>query len=137
MNGKRTLETYNQTRVQTADRGKLLLMVYDAAIRFVHEAHERIVDNDLPGKGVKIDKAYAAVAELRKSLDMEKGKDLARSLDRLYSYLLRQITLANIRNDPQALDVVLQILEDLRSAWDQVVAKERKNIQSVNREIMA
>jgi len=137
MNGKLTLETYFHTRVQTADRGKLLLMVYDAAIRFVREARQKIIQNDVPGKGAKIDKAYAAIAELRKSLDMEKGKDLARSLDRLYSYLLRQITLANIRNDPQALDVVLQILKDLRSAWDQVVQKERKAPQSVDREIMA
>jgi flagellar secretion chaperone FliS len=118
------LETYNRTRVQTADRGQLLLMVYDAAIRFTREARRRIEEGDTVGKGVMIDKAYAAVAELRKTLNMEQGEEIARSLDRLYAYLLRQITLSNIKSDASALTVVLQILEDLRNTWMQVIEQE-------------
>jgi flagellar protein FliS len=125
MNKNSPYQTYRQTLVQTADRGQLLLIVYNAAIRFTREAQEKIRQQDIAGKGQKIDKAYAAVAELRKTLDMEQGKEIARSLDRLYGFLLRQITLANIRNDAQALDIVVQILEDLRSAWEEVVKKHR------------
>ncbi len=118
------LETYNRTRVQTADRGQLLLMVYDAAIRFSREARRKIEEGDAVGKGVMIDKAYSAVAELRKTLDIEQGQEIARSLDRLYAYLLRQITISNIKNDAGALTVVLQILEDLRNTWEQVIEQE-------------
>ena len=118
------LETYNRTRVQTADRGQLLLMVYDAAIRFTREARRRIEEKDIVGKGVMIDKAYAAVAELRKTLNIDQGQEIARSLDRLYAYLLRQITLSNIKSDAAALTVVLQVLEDLRNTWEQVIEQE-------------
>jgi flagellar protein FliS len=99
-------------------------MVYDAAIRFTREARRRIEEGDTVGKGVMIDKAYAAVAELRKTLNMEQGAEIARSLDKLYAYLLRQITLSNIKSDASALTVVLQILEDLRNTWMQVIEQE-------------
>ena len=48
----------------------------------------------------------------------------SRSLDKLYAYLLRQITLSNIKSDASALTVVLQILEDLRNTWMQVIEQE-------------
>ncbi len=117
------LKQYARTKVQTANRGKLLLMVYDVAINSLKSAQLNIREKDLPAKGMAIDRAIRAVGELRTSLDMEKGQEIAGSLDRLYDFMLHRIGEANMADDAEGLDVVLRILEDLKSTWEQVVKK--------------
>ncbi len=115
---------YRQTSVQTADRGKLLLMVYDVAISSLQEAGRCMDCQDHEAKGRHMDKAFRAVGELRKSLNMERGKDIARNLDRLYDFMMHRMTEANFNNQSAHLDVVLNILGDLRETWTQVVRQQ-------------
>ncbi|MBU0519126.1 flagellar export chaperone FliS [bacterium] len=115
---------YNQVKVETADQKKLILMVYDAATRFCREAREAMVSGQVSTKGVAIQKAYDAIAELRKSLDMDKGKDVAESLNKLYTFLGHQLTLANLNNDTEVLDSVITVLTDMRNTWVMVFEKE-------------
>lgn len=114
---------YHETQARTADRGRLLLMVHDAAIGAVRDCQRLMRAADLPGKGVQMDRAIRAVGELRQSLDMEKGREIARSLDRLYDFMLFRMREANLNNDAEHLEVVARILEDLRATWSQVVRK--------------
>ncbi|MCA9782245.1 MAG: flagellar export chaperone FliS [Calditrichaeota bacterium] len=112
---------YNHTSVHTADRGKLLLMVYDVAIGSLLDAQKSMNDKDFQQKGQHMDRALRAIAELRKSLDMEKGQEIARSLERLYEFMMHRMTEANFNNQADHLDVVVNILQDLRETWGQVV----------------
>lgn len=115
---------YHQTQVHTADRGKLLLMVYDVAINSLRESQRLMGAGDMPAKGLQMDKAIRAVGELRSSLDHEKGREIAASLDRLYDFMMRRMSEANVRNEAAHLEVVVRILEDLRETWSQVVRKQ-------------
>jgi len=117
-------ETYSQVQVETSDQQKLILMVYDAAERFCREAQTAMRNGDVTGKGRSIQKAYEAISELRKSLDRERGQEIAKSLNKLYSFLCRQLTVANLRNDIEVLDTVITVLTDLRATWVQVFEKE-------------
>jgi flagellar secretion chaperone FliS len=117
------VKQYSNTGVQTADQGKLLLMVYDVAINNLIDAQKMIAEGNFAEKGMKMDKALRAVGELRNSLDMEKGREIADSLDKLYDFMIRRMREANIKNDLAHLDVVVKILEDLRGTWQQVVKK--------------
>lgn len=121
-------ETYNQVQIETADQKKLILMVYDAATRFCREAREAIINGNIQSKGVAVQKAYDAIAELRKSLDMERGKEIAASLNKLYAFLGHQLTLANLNNDTDMLDSVITVLTDMRQTWVLAFEKEAKMV---------
>ncbi len=117
-------QTYNQIQIETSDQKKLILMVYDAAARFCREARNAISRGDVSGKGYAIQKAYDAIAELRKSLNMEKGGEVADSLNKLYAFLGHQLTLANLNNDVEVMDSVITVLTDLRGTWAEAFEKE-------------
>ncbi len=117
-------ETYNQVQVETSDQKKLILMVYDAATRFCREAREAITSGNVKNKGIAIQKAYDAIAELRKSLDMDRGREVAESLNKLYAFLGHQLTLANLNNDTEVLDSVITVLADMRGTWIKAFEKE-------------
>ncbi len=117
-------EVYSQVQVETADQKKLILMVYDAATRFCKEAREAIGSGNVNVKATAIQKAYDAIAELRKSLNMDRGKDIAESLNKLYAFLGHQLTLANLNNDTEVLDSVITVLSDMRETWVTAFEKE-------------
>lgn len=117
-------ESYSQVQVETADQKKLILMVYDAATRFCKEAREAITAGNVQVKGIAIQKAYDAIGELRKSLNMERGKEVAESLNKLYAFLGHQLTLANLNNDTEVLDSVITVLNDMRNTWVTAFEKE-------------
>ncbi|TKJ40267.1 flagellar export chaperone FliS [candidate division LCP-89 bacterium B3_LCP] len=117
-------EAYNQVQIETADQKKLILMVYDAATRFCREACTAISSGNVQYKGIAIQKAYDAIAELRKSLDMERGKDVAEALNKLYAFLGHQLTLANLNNDTEVLNSVITVLTDMRDTWVEIFEKE-------------
>jgi flagellar protein FliS len=114
---------YKAVQFNTAGQPQLVLMTYDGAIRFAKEAKKRILAKDIPGKGLCIDRAFAAIAELRNSLNLGEGQDVAQSLNNLYFYLTKQLTKANLENDTEPLDVVIEILTGLRQAWEEMFNK--------------
>jgi len=105
------------TQVNTADQGKLILMMYDGAIRFVEIAKTKLTENDVAGKGIYISKAEAVISELMASLNMESGGEVALSLEKLYVFMNKQLRIANVNKDTKPLDVVLNILNELKEAW--------------------
>jgi flagellar secretion chaperone FliS len=108
---------YKMTQVNTADQGKLILMMYDGAIRFVEIAKTKLTENDVAGKGIYISKAEAVISELMASLNMESGGEVALSLEKLYVFMNKQLRIANVNKDTKPLDVVLNILNELKEAW--------------------
>lgn len=111
---------YRINEVSTSNQGKLILMMYDGAIRFVTMAMDSLDQNDVAHKSVYIQKSRDIVNELMVALDTDKGGEVCRNLERLYQFVLRQLTLANIKNDKASLQAVLRVMTPLREAWDQV-----------------
>lgn len=117
--------SYVNGKVNTASKGDLLIMIYDSAIRNIKEAQVQMKARNFPLKGQAVDVAFKAVSELMLSLNFEIGGEIARNLSNIYNFILRQITASNLSNDPQKLDVPLQILEDFRKTWLEVIDIER------------
>jgi flagellar secretion chaperone FliS len=108
---------YKETSIKTANRGQLLIMLYEAAIRNVKKASIALDNKDLPAKGMAIGKAHDIVNELLNTLDFEVGGDIARDLERLYNFIIEQLVKANMENSKDSLTSVEKILENLLSAW--------------------
>ena len=121
---------YQNARVSTVNRGELLLMVYDACIRCLKEAKNKMIERDFSGKGLYIDRAYSALNELRKSLNFDADPKLADSLNQLYFFMSKQITKSSLENDPHPLDEVVKLLQGLREAWAEAAKAESNTAPS-------
>jgi flagellar protein FliS len=114
---------YKQTAVTTANRGQVLLMLYEAAIRNVKKASIAIEKKDIAAKGMAIGKAHDIINELMNTLDFEVGGNIARDLERLYNYMTEQLVKANIENSREVLQTIQKLLETLLEGWRGAVSQ--------------
>ncbi len=110
-------ETYKKAQVQTANQGKLIVMLYDGAIRFSKAAIEDIKNKKLEGAHRNIVRAEDIVTELLLSLDYDKGGDIAKKLASIYVYVNEQLLEANITKKIDPLELVIRLMTDLRESW--------------------
>jgi flagellar protein FliS len=123
-------DNYRKTTVETSAPGKLLLMLYDGAIRYIDNAREAISQKDINMAHSQIVKAEDIIVELTTSLNME--YDISNHLSRLYEYLHYQLVQANLEKDIQKLDEVKGFLVDLRNTWEEAVKKAAVTSQGKN-----
>lgn len=98
MNG---FHAYQETAITTQNRGRLIVMLYDGAIKFLRQAIQDLERNDFAAKGIHIARAQDILYELNTVLDVEKGGQIAQNLRALYNFMQRHLSEANIRKDPQ------------------------------------
>jgi len=118
----RYTDAYKQTAVTTSEPGKLILMLYDGAIRFLNLALDRLEKKDVFGVNQNLIKGKSIIAELMASLNLDKGGEIAANLQRLYAYMFNQLVDANISKDGQRVRHVIELLKELRSGWQNIPA---------------
>lgn len=117
---------YKKTGIQTASRGQILIMLYEAAIQNVKKAAVCIEKKDLAGKGLLIGKTHDIITELTSTLNHEVGGDIARDLERLYNFIGEQLLKANMESSIERLQTVQKLLETLLSGWKGAVEQVQK-----------
>ena len=123
------IQSYRKTNVITSDPGRLVIMCYEGAIESLKLAKQKIKEKDYEKKEKAITKAQNIIDELLCSLDIEKGGTIARNLSSLYNYMLRKILHADVNRDERAIDEVIGLLNELLSAWQEVVSKPESEVQ--------
>lgn len=113
-------DQYRRNQISTSSQGRLILMMYEGAIKFTALAAESVTKGDAANQGKYIQKACDIINELSLALDFKKGGDVAPRLESLYQFALSQLTLANIKSDKKPLQAVLNILNSLLEAWTQI-----------------
>ncbi len=115
---------YRQTEVLTTSGVQLIVLLYDSAIQAVELAGDGIARQHQSDKSRFLGRAVGIVGELSSVLDFERGGEIAKSLYRLYEYMLSEMTQANLRNDAHRLEGPLRCLKEMRDAWH-VVAQQQ------------
>ena len=123
------ISAYKEMSVKTASQGTLILMLYDEGIKRIESSIELLNVESLPPTSIEkinnnILKAQEVVTELMASINVEKGGEIASNLTAIYSYFYQQLLQANIKKDPAILKDILNMMKDLRSAWQDVVNSE-------------
>jgi flagellar protein FliS len=118
-------KNYQKTQVTTASREKILLMLYEGAIRFTKLAQQHMKEKNIAEKGKYISKATAILSELMSTLDFKAGGKLAADLENLYVFMIDKLIEANITNDLENLKVVENLLMTLYTAWKDVIENPR------------
>jgi len=112
---KSPYQKYQQAQAQTASKPKLLIMLYDGAIRFVKAGIEGIEEKDYQKANNNLCKAQAIVHELISSLNFD--FPIAHELIVIYEYMLHSLIEANIKKNVTLAEEVLVHLADLRETW--------------------
>lgn len=95
----------------------LVLTVFDAAIERMNAARACIANGETRRQAGLLHAAVVLVAELRGSLDLQKGGPLAQNLSNLYEYMTRRLMHANLNSDAAAVAEVAALLGEIRGAW--------------------
>lgn len=110
-------QAYQKAAVNTTDQRKLILMLYDGAIRFLTAAAARINKGDHYEAHKNLVKGKSIIAELLASLNLEQGGDIAGNLQRLYTYMFNELIEANVNKDVARITQVITLLKELRVGW--------------------
>jgi flagellar protein FliS len=116
------ISAYKVNSVSTQSPGRLIVLLYDGAIKFLRQAIGEMQKQDWITKGKFINRAIAIIDELDACLDMEGGGEVAMNLRKLYDFVRRHLTEANSKRDPQRIQEVIQILEELNEGWKAITA---------------
>ena len=128
MYGKNAHNTYQTVQVTTTDKGRLLLMMYEGAIKFLRQAKSGLEENDIAKFCRFLSKAQAIISELMNTLDFEKGGTIARDLDRLYDFMLFYLTEANLYRDVKRVNKTIGLIETIYKAYRQIIENDRAGV---------
>jgi flagellar protein FliS len=121
---ERALASYGDVKVTTgvsgADNVQLIQMLFDGLIESLATARGHLERGSIVEKSKSLSRAGRIVVGLQGALDFEKGGDIARNLNDLYSYVTRRLFHVNANNDLEALQEVHNLMNEIRSAWLQV-----------------
>ena len=116
---------YKKASVNTLEQNKLIIMLYDGAIKNASFAVEHMKSGEIEKVHNCLIKAKNIVTELMATLNMEKGGDVAKNLQSLYSYMFSQLIEANMEKKTQPIVVVIELLKELRVAWVEINKKSK------------
>lgn len=112
-------EQYLRSKIMTASKGELTLMLYDGAIKFCNIAIMCIEKKDIPGANTNIKKTEAIIEEFLATLDHK--YQVAKDFENVYNYIYDRLVEANLKKDPEILNEVLEHLRTMRDTWKEVM----------------
>ena len=114
--------------VAAADPHRLVVMLMDGALERIAAARGLLSHGGGIEKPQLLQRAMDIIDELRNSLNLKAGGEVAANLDALYEYMCMRLMQANASNKPELLDEVSRLLNEIRSAWLQIPAQGRAQV---------
>lgn len=131
-----SLQAYKKVSVDSqlsaASPHKVIQMLMAGAIERLIQGKAAMAQGDLSVKGERLGKALDIIINLRACLSMDEGGDIADNLDAIYDFMIRQVSAANLDNTPEPIDDVIELLREIKSAWDQIPSKYHNMTQATS-----
>jgi len=112
-------QAYRESAVLTAPPERLVVMLYDGARRFLHQAAIAMRGGDVPTAHARLRRAEAILEHLLATLDLSQG-EVAERLEAIYAFCQRLLAEARMKQDATLLEKVGELLGELRDAWAQL-----------------
>lgn len=129
-NKKNPFNAYKKTGVVTASKEKILLMLYESAIRFLKKGIEACDKKDIENSAYWIGRTLDIVNELRSTLNHKIDGDVTQRLEELYGFIIGRLLEGNIQRRSEPLTEALGILNTLYSAWDEAIKSLNKELNT-------
>lgn len=124
MNAMAALRQYQHVNTHAqaveATPHRLIQMLMEGGLTRLAQARGAMERGQIALKGELIGKAIGIIGGLRNGLDLNAGGELAANLDSLYEYMVSRLIEANVKNVPEPLDEVADLLRDVKSGWDAI-----------------
>ncbi|WP_102504691.1 flagellar export chaperone FliS [Salinivibrio kushneri] len=131
-----SLQAYKKVSVDSqlsaASPHKVIQMLMAGAIERLIQGKAAMAQGDLSVKGERLGKALDIIINLRACLSMDDGGDIADNLDAIYDFMIRQVSTANLENKPEPIDDVIELLREIKSAWDQIPSEYHNITQATS-----
>lgn len=111
---------YQENRVMTQTPGRVVVMLYDGAIKFLRQAIAELEAGKFIEKGKSISRAGDILQELNITLNMEAGGEIAQNLRQLYAFMQERLFQANMQKDADMIRDTIRLLEELNDGWKAV-----------------
>lgn len=120
-------QKYKKIDVSTASQNRLVIMLYDGAIKFLENACNAMdKKHGTEEAHNNIMKAQEIIYELLSSLNYD-AKEIAERLASIYTYMNQRLTEANISKTKPPILEVIKYLKELKGAWEGVEQKLSSN----------
>lgn len=124
--GRRSAKAYAdvglETQVLSANPQQLITLLFQGALAAIMKARLYMKNQDIAGRGMAISKAIDIVdSGLKASVDTEVGGELANNMIATYELVIRNLLLANLNADEDALTLAETMLSNLSDAWREAV----------------
>lgn len=113
-------QAYQKNRFETASPHRLTLMLYEGALKFASQAERSLTEQNIENSNRSIQKIQDIIYELLATLDLKQGGQIAKNLQSIYFYMIECLVQANLQKDLAKLQEVVELLQSLKSAWEQI-----------------
>ena len=110
---------YKENSVLTASPQELTLMLYNGALKFMHQGKLSIEQRNIQGANEALKRAQDIIDELNITLDM--NFELSKNLRALYIFVNERLFEANIKKDIKYIDEAYNMVTELRDTWKQAM----------------
>lgn len=114
------LKKYREAAVRGASPIGLVVTLYDLLLEDLRRAVDAVASGDVTQRTEEIQHAFRVLEQLQGALDMERGGEQARNLDRLYSWIRAKLLEAQWKSSRELLLEQAELLRPLRDAWRDV-----------------
>ena len=121
MGAHSTAQRYQETQFATADRGRLLLLMFEGGLKFLGQASAGLDAGDMVRFAHQLSRAQAVIAELLHTLDHRAGGKIAADLEHLYQFMLEHLLEANRQKSSRHVQQVSRLLDTIASAYREIL----------------
>jgi len=116
----------SQSAITDASPHMLISMLFRGALDNIAVARGAIERGQAALKGEKIGRAIDIIDNLRSSLDMSVGGEVAQNLKDLYDYMEGRLLTANMEDSTAALEEVASLLGEIAQGWNAMPEEYKK-----------
>lgn len=126
------LSSYQKTQISSEiNPQKLILMLYDGAIKRIRFAREGVINKDPKQRGENLSKAIAIISELNASLRNIEDEEIF-FLRGLFLAMMQELCKVSVTNDIQTLDRATKYLMELKRIWKTSVIGQGNTVENTN-----
>ncbi|AUJ33016.1 MAG: flagellar export chaperone FliS [Liquorilactobacillus nagelii] len=116
--------SYLKNQVMGASPIKLVVMLYEGAIRSMKMAKVAIEKQDVVQAHTQLVKAQNIIAELKSSVNTDVDVTISQNLINLYDFCNEQLLQANLNKDNSLIDNAINTMSELLDSWKQLEQKK-------------
>ncbi len=122
-------KSYIENEISNLDGDELIAFIYSGTLRFINEIKDTFRRGDVERKVEKVNRVIDIISYLRSILDFDKGGIVAKNLDNLYLFSIKELSEFNYNNDLKKLETVENIFKELHSTWKEMIKKKKSGIK--------